>query len=398
MHRSLALLLLLTFVACAKQDPLYCDEETPCTDPTLPFCDLTGVHPDSDGHGRTCIAWPWDGGNGPDGAGSGYDALPARTVLIATSAEGAAETVYGYDGEGLTMLWSSPEVRNTQGVAWGDYDGDGDPDLAVAGNGYPSSVYRNDGSSYTEVWNNPNLFDYNLAAAWHDFDRDGDLDLAFGGLSTRVYRNDGGVLSETFTTSIGGVGLAWGDMDGDKDGDLAVCRDGTLKLLQFNGSTFVELELVDSMNDDYTDVAAFDFDTDGDIDLVLANTSGTNPILRNTGSGFTELNLPGNHVSHALAWGDYDNDGRPDLLVANDGPNQLLRNDSGILVEEWTTTESHQSESVAWIDYDSDGDLDFVVGNRDAPDQLYRNDDGTFSEVWTSPINAFTTGIAAVAY
>lgn len=53
--------------ACAKRDPLYCDEETPCTDPALPFCDLTGEHPASEGVGRTCIPDPFPDGGVPAG-------------------------------------------------------------------------------------------------------------------------------------------------------------------------------------------------------------------------------------------------------------------------------------------------------------------------------------------
>ena len=63
------LLLLLALSACKTTDPLYCDEDTPCTDPDRPYCDLTGEYPASDGHGRTCIADPFgdsDADAGPD--------------------------------------------------------------------------------------------------------------------------------------------------------------------------------------------------------------------------------------------------------------------------------------------------------------------------------------------
>lgn len=44
--------------SCKVKDPLYCDEDTPCTDPERPFCDLTGEYPASEGIGRTCIPDP----------------------------------------------------------------------------------------------------------------------------------------------------------------------------------------------------------------------------------------------------------------------------------------------------------------------------------------------------
>lgn len=43
---------------CSTPDPLYCDEDTPCEDPELPFCDLEGAYPASDGISHTCIAEP----------------------------------------------------------------------------------------------------------------------------------------------------------------------------------------------------------------------------------------------------------------------------------------------------------------------------------------------------
>lgn len=76
--RTRALLLgpvaLAVVAACSKDDPLYCDEETPCTDPARPYCDLTGEHPASEGIGRTCIPDPFPDGGLGDPADAGPDA------------------------------------------------------------------------------------------------------------------------------------------------------------------------------------------------------------------------------------------------------------------------------------------------------------------------------------
>jgi hypothetical protein len=53
-------------IACTVTDPLYCSEDVPCTDPSLPFCDLNGEYPASEGVARTCIPDPGDGGDGDD--------------------------------------------------------------------------------------------------------------------------------------------------------------------------------------------------------------------------------------------------------------------------------------------------------------------------------------------
>ena len=54
----------------------------------------------------------------------------------------------------FSFAWTSVEADTTHSVAWGDYDGDGDLDLAVGNSGQPNRLYRNDGGSLTAnaVW------------------------------------------------------------------------------------------------------------------------------------------------------------------------------------------------------------------------------------------------------
>lgn len=97
----LSIVWLSASLSCAKKDPLYCDGETPCTDPTLPFCDIEGIHAASEGIARTCIPYPWDAGVA-DAAPLG-DGQPACTAgeflrcegdtLVSCDQEGTGETV-----------------------------------------------------------------------------------------------------------------------------------------------------------------------------------------------------------------------------------------------------------------------------------------------------------------
>ncbi|MGD8440990.1 MAG: FG-GAP-like repeat-containing protein, partial [Holophagae bacterium] len=98
--------------------------------------------------------------------------------------------VYRNTGSGLTTAWTSPESDETYSVAWGDFDGDGDLDLAAANWGQPNRVYVNTGVTLAPAWASAEA-DTTIVVAWGDVDGDGDLDLAAGNWDwpNRVYEN-----------------------------------------------------------------------------------------------------------------------------------------------------------------------------------------------------------------
>ena len=103
------------------------------------------------------------------------------------------------DDEPFTLIWSSIETDDVYDVAWADVDGDGDLDLAVGGYSSQVSVYRNDGvlagsPQMTLAWTSDESATTH-SLAWGDVDGDGDLDLAVGNTGpNRIYRNDDGQL------------------------------------------------------------------------------------------------------------------------------------------------------------------------------------------------------------
>jgi hypothetical protein len=163
---------------------------------------------------------------------------------------------------------------------------------------------------------------------------------------------------------------------------------------------------VPTASDDTTATLLVDIDSDGDLDVVFANsadpTGGLPPqnrLLRNDGwMRFTDVTATHLPVDDRLAWGaaagDLDADGDVDLVFANRGwawpsdlANDLYLNDGSgrFTASRGLPDDQDRSTSVAIGDVDGDGDLDVVVGNADyhapagLPNRVYLNrGDATF--------------------
>ena len=131
--------------------------------------------------------------------------------------------------------------------------------------------------------------------------------------------------------------------------------------------------------------AFFDYDNDGDQDILLVNSMAwpwnqeetknpsTMALYGNDGTGeFTEvtkqLGLNFSFYGMGVATGDYDNDGFVDLLFTGVGGNRLFRNEGGRrfqdVTEESGLGDSREwSTSAAFFDYDNDGDIDLFICN-----------------------------------
>ncbi|MCH7526645.1 MAG: CRTAC1 family protein [Planctomycetes bacterium] len=281
------------------------------------------------------------------------------------------------------------------GVACGDYDGDGFPDIYFvnfAGNvilGAPldriagrSRLYRNVGSTrFEDVTDTSGVgfVGYGMGAAWGDYDNDGDLDLyvtAFG--PNALYENlgDGTFIDVTEASGVQdtrfSAGASWADFD----------RDGDLDLYVTNYVDFVYRE---------EDRLAVERQYATEQPYTLNPSSYPplpNTLFRNNGDGtFADVanavgvaNPSGRSLS--ASWVDLDNDGWVDLYVANDVSNNavyLNRCSGGRLHFEDAGATSLAADyrgamGIAVADFDDDLDQDLSVTHWIAQENaLYRN-------------------------
>ncbi len=197
-------------------------------------------------------------------------------------------------------------VPNSYSNAWGDYDNDGDLDLAVSLGTGEVRLYRNDSGGFTSVGAAAGLpqAGYELRGlSWGDYDGDGDIDLLGGATAndklTKVFRNDGAkftdVAAEIGLTVPGRSARQTNFVDYDNDGDLdvyAADRTGENTLFRNDSGRFTRVFAGVGPTDKRPTVGAcwLDYDHDGDLDLFLANQSGaTDALWRNDGTAFVDV-------------------------------------------------------------------------------------------------------------
>jgi len=302
---------------------------------------------------------------------------------------------------------------NPRSVAWGDVDLDGDLDLYIGYSGMEGPANRlylnesvGDTPRFREVGEQMGVAILGLTrqVAFIDYDADGDLDLyvALRAGVNRLLRNDGDRFTDvTDATGIAEprktVGACWFDIDADGDLDLFTANqegdaDG---LFRNDGDRFrdvaAELRMDQagrSEEDGGVGCAVTDFDSDGDLDLYVAEY-GDDSLFRNNGDGtFTDVAAAlgigiHDHIVTGV-WGDIQHDGLPDLYTVGyvyGSPGKrdyLFVNEGSRFVDRLPAViAAHDTDhGVQWADFDQDGDLDLALAANDPAGShyLFRNE------------------------
>ncbi|MEO8877521.1 MAG: VCBS repeat-containing protein, partial [Polyangiaceae bacterium] len=213
------------------------------------------------------------------------------------------------------------------GIAVGDLNGDGYPDLFLAGEGL-GRLYLNKGKGA------PGMF-VDATAAWHVPDA---LDDSHGAL--------------------------FADFDGDGAVDLLVMRsEHPSLLLKQDGGTFTDVadKLGFKTHNGAHVAQAFDYDNDGDLDIYVAYYGAD---LANQKGGKNQPSMDGKNGSPHQLW-----------KRGADGKYADVAAKAGVADVGWTLTSTA-------FDYDNDGDLDLFLANDFGADSFYKNNgDGTFADV-----------------
>ena len=271
------------------------------------------------------------------------------------SAYGAGGVLNAISGDGGEYLWAVDQVDG-QGIysssspAIGDLDGDGVPEICVAGTTSAvvclelvAGVPRLKWAAGTE------LYAYG-APSIADMDGDGLAEVIFG---RQIFDHTGALLG-LGASGVGGRYMSFAvDMDGD--GVLEVVAGNAV--YEMDGTEIWASALVDGIP------AVGDFDADGLPDVV-STSGGSVRLIANDGSLVWETALPGGGSGGAPTVADFDGDGAPEVGVAGKAFYSLFDTDGAVL---WSNPVSDYSSSITGssvFDFEGDGASEVVYADE----------------------------------
>jgi hypothetical protein len=296
----------------------------------------------------------------------GKSPVPVRNALYRNLGNGKFEDVAAKAGIDRTTFYG-------MGVAVGDFDNDGFPDLYLTG--FPeSALFHNNGNgtftNVTEKAGVKNAGKWGASAAWFDYDRDGLLDLVVTNYAEFSFDNPkkcdtNGVRSYCAQVAYQGLPLTLYHNNGDGTFTDVSAKSGLAKLV---GRAL--------------GVLAIDVNDDGWPDLFIARDASPNLLLINKKDGTfedaaldAEVAYDSNGVAKAgmgVDAGDFNGDGVPDFVVTNfnDQYHSLFWGSRSFPYKDHTVAShlaQYSKSDVGWgvkfLDYDNDGNLDLIIAN-----------------------------------
>lgn len=319
---------------------------------------------------------------------------------------------------GLAYTLGGTSNGRHSGPTFGDLDGDGDLDLLMGGLGdEPMRLYRNDGAGNFTNATTGSGFDQaqsrnTISIALGDYDKDGDLDVAMAhwgtprdpilpGETETLWRNDSGGAGMRFTPVSVTSGVAallvldspqgalgphfdysfapsFADVDGDGDQDLLMVSDfrGSRIMMNNGNGTFSRHPFTPD-DENGMGAAIGDYDNDGDFDWFVSSING-NRLFQNRGTaGFRRASESGVEPG-GWGWGscfaDFNADGWLDIYQTNgwgagppyaDDTSRLwMSKGNGTFADQAGAAgmiEMDQGRGVACDDFDGDGDVDVLL-------------------------------------
>ena len=341
-------------------------------------------------------------------------ASPGDRTLVPTNR--ISHIAFADESERWGIDFEHRNSSNTQGMGGGvaflDYDQDGNDDLFITSSDGQHRLFQNTGDRFVDVTAEMRLFgsggdpiqNDNMGVIVADYNNDGwpDIYLTNKGPNQLFTNQDGGGFqNDASGLKVEGDGwstsAAWADFDRDGDLDLYV-------------GNYIEFALfpvhIGRVNDFYVNVgtASAPQFVEMAAQLGIENSGVFGPPVPRFPDAEGQ---PTAGCSLSICTVDFDRDGDQDLMIGNDfGPfvisDRLYRNDTprggplkftDISEASGFGSHGHYNMGISAADYDHDGDWDFYLSNL-GNNLLFRNDQGIFSDVAADagPVDGVNTG------
>lgn len=362
------------------------------------------------------------------------------TDLFVLGGGNITDTLHINNGDGTfreeAANWGVGQRQRGSGVAIGDFNSDGWPDMFVTTHGITQTakagyhrLYKNNGDGTfsdiaafagIQVSNDSGPDGY--GSAFGDYDLDGDLDLFVtgwepGDTGNRLYQNNG---DETFsdvtiaagveTTNLQGFSPCFADMNGDRFPELLIAGDfNTTKYFVNKGDGTFSDQTVSSGTDKPAHgmgAAIGDLNNDGLLDWYISsiyeptNNRFGNRLYMNQGADtYQEIASTVGVDSGHWGWGtiivDFNHDGWLDIAETNGWsvdkrfavqPNRLWLNQHDGTYKEVAETvgfaQPIEGRGLIHLDADNDGDQDIVITNNNGMLNYYQNNLASSNANW----------------